>query len=52
MPTFATYSWLRDILVSIVTHQAGRLQSRGGSVDSSHSWYSLIVVDEPLSTDQ
>ena len=34
------------------THQAGWLQARGGSVNSSHSWYSLIVVDEPLCSDQ
>lgn len=35
-----------------VTHQAGGLQARGGSIDSSHSRHRLVVVDEPLSADQ
>lgn len=35
-----------------VTHQAGGLQTRGGSIDSSHSRHRLVVVDEPLSADQ
>lgn len=34
-----------------VTHQAGGLQSRGGSVDPSHSWHSLIVINEPFCPD-
>lgn len=44
------FPWLA--LLGIETHQAGGLQPRGGSVDSSHSWHRLIVVDEPLGADQ
>lgn len=44
------FSWLA--LLGIETHQAGGLQPRGGSVDSSHSGHRLIVVDEPLGADQ
>lgn len=44
------FSWLA--LLGLETHQAGGLQPRGGSVDSSHSWHRLIVIDEPLGADQ
>lgn len=36
---------------TVRNHQTRGLQARGGSVDSFHSRYGLIVVDEPLCAD-